>query len=334
MNRIIRRVIVTTIIYSVISVSCVNQENMSKNAKHVYNGNYSGKYLERIAFPIGGIGAGMFCIEGTGSISNMSVRNRPEVYNEPCMFAAVSVKGIEYGTKILEGQVPDWKKFGQPGSANGSAGTSYGLPRFQQAKFISRFPFAQIELKDDDLPLEVKLKGWSPFIPTDADNSSLPVGAIEYSFRNTGSSKIEAVFSYSSRNFMGQNNGVNSIKKTTNGFILSQDAIKDKPELKGDFAIFTSEPNTIVDYCWFRGGWWDPLTITWETIMKGETRNTDTVTHDAPGASLFVPIVLNNSDNEDRNKVYHVVYYHSHYCYYCYYYCHDVGEEGKVVLRR
>ena len=70
----------------------------------------------------------------------MSVRNRPDVFNEPCMFAAISVKGLKNGTKVLEGQVPDWKKFGQPNSANGSPGTSYGFPRFQNAKFTARFP--------------------------------------------------------------------------------------------------------------------------------------------------------------------------------------------------
>ncbi len=72
----------------------------------------------------------MFCIDGTGCISNMSVRNRPEVYNEPCMFAAVSVKGITNGSRILEGQVPDWKKFGQPGQATGfgNIGLKNGKP--------------------------------------------------------------------------------------------------------------------------------------------------------------------------------------------------------------
>jgi hypothetical protein len=34
--------------------------------KHVYNGMYSGAYNSRIAFPVGGLGAGMYCIEGTG----------------------------------------------------------------------------------------------------------------------------------------------------------------------------------------------------------------------------------------------------------------------------
>ena len=53
----------------------------------------TGEYLNRIAFPLGGIGAGIFCIEGTGAISHMSVRNRPEIFNEPCTFAAIHVRG-------------------------------------------------------------------------------------------------------------------------------------------------------------------------------------------------------------------------------------------------
>src|SRR5665213_1005645 len=40
--------------------------------KRKYNGTYSGLYLNRLAFPIGGLGAGMFCLEGTGAISHMS----------------------------------------------------------------------------------------------------------------------------------------------------------------------------------------------------------------------------------------------------------------------
>ena len=40
-----------------------------------YNEPYSGKFLDRVAFPIGGMGAGMFCLEGTGAVSHMSVRH-------------------------------------------------------------------------------------------------------------------------------------------------------------------------------------------------------------------------------------------------------------------
>jgi hypothetical protein len=48
-----------------------------------FNSGYAGEYLNQVAFPLGGIGAGMICLEGTGALSHVSLRNRPEVYNEP-----------------------------------------------------------------------------------------------------------------------------------------------------------------------------------------------------------------------------------------------------------
>jgi hypothetical protein len=122
----------------------------------------------------------------------MSIRNKPEVFNEPGLFGAIFVKGIKNAAKILEGPVPDWKKFGQPGAGNGLGGAITGLPHFQQAVFKARFPFATIDLTDKDLPLKVQITGWSPFIPTDENNSSLPVGALEYSITNTGTTTIDA----------------------------------------------------------------------------------------------------------------------------------------------
>jgi uncharacterized protein (DUF608 family) len=277
------------LITSFLLITCSGEMKKNDPLKHIYNSYYSGKYLDRIAFPIGGIGAGMFCLEGTGAVSHMSVRNHPEVFNEPCMFAAISVKGLENGTKVLEGQVPDWKKFGTPNSGNGSPGATYGFPRFEDATFLARFPFATINLRDKDIPMEVELKGWSPFIPTDQDNSSLPAGAIEYSFRNTGSANLDAVFSYSSKNFMAVPGGNNLIRNISGGFVLSEKGIKDKIETPGEFAVFTSDPATVVDNCWFRGGWWDPLTMAWKNIMSGEVKEKAPVDKEAPGATLFVP---------------------------------------------
>ena len=97
---------------------------------------------------------------------------------------------------------------------------------------------------------------------------------------------------------MGVNGGKNRIKAVSNGFVLTEDGKKDKPARRGSFAIFTSDPATITDYCWFRGGWWDPLTITWETILKGETRSTDPVAEGAPGASLYIPFSLEPGESK------------------------------------
>ncbi len=269
------------------------QKSPAYNASvHTFNGTYSGDYLRRIAFPIGGIGSGMFCLEGCGAISHMSVRHRPQMFNEPTMFAAVCVKGITNGAKVIEGPVPEWKIFGRPDTGNGAPMTTYGLPRFRNVMFNAGFPFGTISLTDEDLPLAVELKGWSPFIPGDADNSSLPVGALEYHFTNTSNIKVEAVFSYNSRNFMVSGAQKGAIKKMQNGFVLSQNGTTDNPQLQGDFAIFTDDTNAVVDHCWFRGGWWDPLTMIWNTIRDGEIKNNPPVESDAPGASVFVAFSL------------------------------------------
>ncbi|MES1197675.1 MAG: GH116 family glycosyl hydrolase [Chitinophagaceae bacterium] len=265
--------------------------NVPENERS-YNGSYSGNYLNRVAFPIGGMGAGMFCLEGTGAISHMSIRNKPEIFNSPDTFAALSIKGLKNGAKILEGPVPDWKKFGQKGAGNGATGATTGLPRFHNAVFKTKFPFAHIDLSDNDVPVKVRITGWSPFIPTDDDNSSLPVGAIEYKIVNTGTTSIEAVFSFNSKNFIKVDGGKNSINKITNGFILSEEGTKDKPFFKCDFAVFTDDPATVIDHCWFRGGWWDPLTMAWNAIKNSEIKNISPVEADAPGATLFVPFKL------------------------------------------
>lgn len=274
------------------------QKNEISKSEHAFNGTYSGEYLNRIAFPVGGIGAGMFCIEGSGAISHVSVRHHPQMFNEPGQFAALYIKGLKNGAKVLEGPVPNWKKFGLPGAGNGEGGTNYGLPRFSSAEFEARFPFCYVTLKDKDIPIEIKMTGWSPFVPTDADNSSLPVGALAYHFQNKGEETFEVTFSYNTRNFMQQEGGKNSIQKITNGLVLSQTAPEDKPWLAGDFVIFTDDDKTIGDYCWFRGGWWDPLTVAWENIKRGEIKAGEPVDENAPGASLYVPFKLSPGEKK------------------------------------
>ena len=257
-----------------------------------YNSWYSGSYLDRIAFPIGGIGAGMFCLEGTGVISHVSLRHQMEAFNEPCAFAALCVKGKNGNiAKVLEGQVPGWKIFGKPGTGNGATGTSYGLPRFLDCNFITRFPFATIKLADSDIPLEVEITGWSPFVPGNSDQSSLPVGAIEYTFNNPTQENIEAVFSYNTKNFMSVGSG-NTVLPFDNGFILWQEGSQSQPEQEGACAFFVDDDNAVVDHCWFKGGWWDSLTITWENIKTARLMDNPPVKGSCPGASLFVPFTV------------------------------------------
>jgi len=257
-----------------------------------YNGPYQGPFLNRVAFPIGGIGAGMFCLEGTGAISHVSVRGTLKFFNEPCTFAALCVKGEMNVGRVLEGPVPVWKIFGAAGTGNGASGMSYGLPRFKEASFLARFPFGSVTLEDPQIPLGVTLTGWSPFIPGDADNSSLPVGGLEYSFSNPTGTAVEAVFSFNSKNFMATGEEKNGVRAIKNGFVLFQEGTTEKPEDQGAMAIFVDEDNAAVDGGWFRGGWWDAVTLTWKNIQEAKLMSNPPQEGPSPGASLFVPLTI------------------------------------------
>lgn len=273
-----------------LQLSVLPGNSSSQEGGHNFNSYYSGKNLERIGFPIGGIGSGMFCLDGTGSVSSLSVRHKPELFNEPVCFAAISVKGYENGAKVLESHVPGWKYYGRPAAGLGAPGKLYGLPRFESGRFLARFPFGIVDLKDNDIPLSVELTGWSPFIPGDEDNSSLPVGAFEYRFRNGSDKTVEAVFSWNSRNILVDWAG--PIRGTKGGFIMSENSSDGEITGKTGFAVFTDEPGAVVDHCWFRGDWFDPYMMLWKDIEKQTLRGNPQHEEPVMGASIYVPFKL------------------------------------------
>ena len=162
---------------------------------------YTGDRLNHVAFPLGGMGAGMVCLEGAGAFSHVSLRHHPDVMNEPLMFAALHVKGVA-PARVLEGPVPMHKIYGHPKASGGRGDKNFGLPRFQTAAFSSRFPFGRVDLSDPAMPVRVELTGWSPFAPPDPDSASLPVAGLEYRFINRTAKPLKAVFSFHARHFM------------------------------------------------------------------------------------------------------------------------------------
>lgn len=272
-----------------------------------YNGAYRGEYLNHVAFPLGGIGAGMICLEGTGTLSHVSLRGRPDIFHEPMMFAALCVKGQPNIARMLEGPVRPWKLYfpwddKHAGAGNGGSGKTYGLPRCADAGFVARFPFATVQLADPKLPLAIEITGWSPFIPGNADDSSLPVAALEYRFANTTARPVEAVFSFHAQNFMALRPwgpgtaglADSAVLATENGFVLWKAAVNDRPWDQGAFSAAVDDPTVRVNCAWFRGGWFDPLTVLWKTVQSGAAPQAGPLAAGEPssGGSLYVPFVL------------------------------------------
>jgi uncharacterized protein (DUF608 family) len=275
---------------------------------------YSGKKLNHVAFPLGGIGAGMICLEGSGTISNVSLRHEAEVFNEPRMFSALTIKkaDIENLTLVLEGQVPRRKTFGTSHAANGLGNTTYGLPRFTSSHFSWEFPFAKVALPEDDCPVETTITGWSPFIPNDSYNSSLPIAALEFTFENITNEVVEAVYSFNTFNFLGISeytpflaspDDSSQVKKTANGFVLIAKGNDDEPWRESYLNVFCDDQETAVNPSWFRGAWFDSLTVAWQEVASGECPDKPDITagKPSPGASLYVPFKLNPGETKTIN---------------------------------
>lgn len=260
---------------------------------HCFNGVYQGENLSQVAFPMGGIGAGMICLEGSGALSKFSLRHdRPEL--EPRVFAAIAIKGAKPAARVLAGPVPGWKLRPQFLGPDADAATCWGLPRFHETTFRAAFPFATVGLSDDQLPLQAAITGWSPFSPGDADNASLPVAGLEYRLENRGSSTVEALFSFNAENFLAESSDSlpesrDRIRSTSGGFVLYGAGSAERPWDEGSCAVWIDDPTAEMSYCWPL----DSLAVLWKQFAAGSPRAIAPLRDkSAPGASIFVPLSL------------------------------------------
>ena len=69
---------------------------------------YRGEDNQLVAFPMGGIGAGTICLEGTGALSHVSLYHRPDLLHEPNAFAALTIRRPQGNRAVvLQGPVPE-----------------------------------------------------------------------------------------------------------------------------------------------------------------------------------------------------------------------------------
>ncbi len=273
-----------------------------------YNGTYENGRHERIVYPLGGIGAGMLGLEGTGALSHVSLRGKPDLHNQPLLFSTVTVLGDKPEARVLEGPVPSWKIFDarsgpHGGAAGGQNGRPYGLPRMRECSFVSRFPFGHVRMDDDSLPIRVELTGWGPFIPSDTANSSLPVAGLEYTFRNESGTTVDMAYGFHAYNFMSLGEGGAEVRRTEGGFALSQAPAEGKMWFEGAFSAAVDRPDPVVHTKWFRGPiWFDALTMLWKSIEAGGSlaygEQEDGGERSGPGGSLYVRLRLQPGEEQ------------------------------------
>lgn len=175
---------------------------------------YDAASLKHIALPLGGIGTGTVSLGGRGELRDWELMNVPAkcfstvTTGNNAPFYAIYVKGQDgkTHTRALMGKLFDDEYL----HYEGRPVDHHGLPRFESASFDAAYPFGQVNLEDKSLPVKVKIKGFNPLIPTDADNSGLPIAILTYEISNTSNKAIEVAVCGSIRNFIGKNGKQNT----------------------------------------------------------------------------------------------------------------------------
>lgn len=73
------------------------------------------------------------------------------------------------------------------------------LPAVDGLTYRGHFPFTHIDYRDRDLPCDVSLEAFSPFVPHDADASSVPLVFITLRLKNPGDKPVKAAAAVSWR---------------------------------------------------------------------------------------------------------------------------------------
>ena len=250
---------------------------------------YTGERLTHTAFPLGGIGAGCISLSGRGALVDWEIFNRPNKgMSVPYAFFALWARphGGEAVTRVLQAPPAPpydgsgWGQYSGIGfGVNRENGS--GLPHMRSATLRGEFPLAWITFDEPSLPVTVELEAFSPFIPTNADDSSLPIAVLHYRVHNPGDVPVEVSIAGNLANPIGYDHGgslagrrpraglggnVNRWvqEKGLNALSLTSERYAPDHPRYGTLALATPAEGAWCQAAWLRGDWNDMFHDYWD----------------------------------------------------------------------
>ena len=243
---------------------------------------YRGGKLKEISFPLGGIGTGSVGLAGNGALIDWEIFNRPNKGSKngySCFAIKATFSDGKSVIKVLQGDhIKDFS--GQYEKATKHNGFGYGpatntfagFPRFRNVKFDGKFPIATLTFTDNDFPAAVELQAFNPFIPLDADASSIPAAFFQIKVKSfCDNVKYTVVFSVANPFSVSEN-----CKLHHNQYTAVQMRYADKPACDkdyGDLTIAVNEPDGFYQEYWYRGRWQDGITTFWNNLAEDKLIN-------------------------------------------------------------
>ena len=159
---------------------------------------YEGESLRKVKMPLGGIGTGTISLTGRGGLVDWEIRNHPDKGFTPAtsgpnltVFCPNFTIRCAWGTnriaRLLEGPLRTDEYEG----VQGCVAPNHGFPRFSRATFKVAYPLAQVELRDEKLPLAVTLEAMNPLVPGDPDASGIPAVLLRWRVTNLSGERMD-----------------------------------------------------------------------------------------------------------------------------------------------
>lgn len=150
------------------------------------------KALEHIGMPVGGLFAGTVYLGGDGRLWYWNIRNDD---GEGVLRRRVDYRG--HSLRMRDGanyMVPAERSY--PFEQNFALRINDELRTldadgFKEVSFLGQYPIGEVSYQDPDCPLEVQLSAFSPFIPHNTADSSLPVTVMSYEIRNRSDKAVD-----------------------------------------------------------------------------------------------------------------------------------------------
>lgn len=245
---------------------------------------YKGEHTREISFPLGGIGSGCIGLGGNGQLLDWEIFNRPNKGRPNGMshFAVRAEKdGEVVDARILQGDLQAPYQGSFLGAANNDpligAYTGFGvgpwretlcgMPHFQHHGFRGEYPFAWIDFEDDAFPGRVRLRGWSPFIPGNAGDSSLPAACFEITLCNDTRDTLDYTLAGALFNPFATDTAQNRFeeKDGISQLLLTAGGDRNDPAY-GDLTLGTDAEETSHQEYWYHGRLCDDLEVYWKDL--------------------------------------------------------------------
>ncbi len=234
---------------------------------------YERRKAQAISFPIGGIGTGSIGLSGNGCLIDWEIKNRPDKCSNNG-FSFFAVKAEKDG-KLVDARVLNGDQFlpyqGMPHVEN-FAGYGFGperctlagAPHFRDCVFEGSYPYAKIEFGEEKFPGKPLLHAFNPFIPSNEEESGIPAAFFAIEIYNNTKDDMDYTIAGSLQNCAVK--AVNkqfSAGKIKGVFLDSVETDHDAPSY-GNLAIATDAEKCDVQEYWFRGAWFDALSVFWQ----------------------------------------------------------------------